>query len=122
MKQILNSDSAPSPVGPYSVAIKTGNLIFLSGQIAPDAEGSNLYESQTDKILSNIESILKSFDLSLKNVVKTTIFLTDLNEFSNVNAVYGRYFSEKPPARSCVEVSSLPKAALVEIEAIVDCD
>lgn len=121
MKQILSSDNAPVPVGPYSMAVKTGNLIFLSGQIAPDAEGSNLYESQTDKILSNIKGILESFDLSLENIVKTTIFLTDLSEFSNLNAVYGRYFPEKPPARSCVEVSLLPKGALVEIEAIVDC-
>ncbi len=121
MKQILNLDGV-CVAGPYSVAVKSGGLIFLSGQIAPDAKGENLYEAQTDKILSNMEDILESLGLSLKNVIKTTIFVTEMNEFSNLNRVYGKYFSDQPPARSCVEVSSLPKGALVEIDAIISCD
>lgn len=120
MKTILTSKAAPSAAGPYSVAVKTGSLIFLSGQIAPDATGPNPTAAQTYKILENIKEILMSFELSMSNIVKTTIYLTDLSQFATVNEIYGSFFQSDYPARSCVEVSRLPKDAMVEIEAIID--
>jgi len=120
MSEILYSDKAPAPAGPYSLAVKTGNLIFLSGQIAPEATGENKHTAQTKKILENIRNILESFGLSMENVIKTTLYVRDLSQFSNINTVYAEYFQSKPPARSCVEVTALPKGALVEIELVAE--
>ncbi|MCB1196362.1 Rid family detoxifying hydrolase [bacterium] len=119
MKEIMHSTYAHTPVGPYSLAVKAGSLIFMSGQIAPAATGANLYEAQTRAILNTIQSILHSWQLTMDNILKATIFLTDMNQFSVVNDVYASFFPTTPPARSCVEVSSLPKDSKVEIEVIV---
>ena len=121
MKEILNRKNAPLPIGPYSVAVGFGNLIFISGQIPLDLEG-NLTEGgikeQTNKVLSNIKLILEDNGSSLDNVIKTTVFLKDMNDFTAMNEEYAKYFSVNPPARSTVEVSKLPKNVLVEIETI----
>lgn len=121
MKEILNRKNAPSPIGPYSVAVGFGNMIFISGQIALDLEG-NLTEGgikeQTNKVLSNIKSILEDNGSSLEQVIKTTVFLKDMNEFTAMNEEYAKYFTVNPPARSTVEVSRLPKDVLIEIETI----
>ncbi|RJP58874.1 MAG: reactive intermediate/imine deaminase [Candidatus Auribacter fodinae] len=122
MKTILTSDCAPKPAGPYSVAVKTGNLIFVSGQIAPDATGDNPVSTQTERILSNLKILVESYGLTLGHVVKTTIFLTDINQFDTMNSIYSKYFRSNPPARSCVEVSRLPKGALVEVEVILSAE
>jgi len=120
MSEILYSDKSPAPVGPYSLAVRTGNLIFLSGQIAPDIRGDNIYCAQAKQILENIKNILESFGLTMRNVVKTTLYIKDLSQFANINEIYSGYFPINPPARSCVEVSALPKDALVEIEIIAE--
>ena len=121
MKEILNRKNAPSPIGPYSVAVGFGNMIFISGQIALDLEG-NLTEGgikeQTSKVLSNIKSILEDNGSSLEKVIKTTVFLKDMNDFTAMNGEYAKYFTANPPARSTVEVSRLPKDVLIEIETI----
>lgn len=121
MKEILTLKNAPSPIGPYSVAVGFGNMIFISGQIALDLEG-NLTEGgireQINKVLSNIKSILEDNRSSLEQVIKTTVFLKDMNDFTAMNEEYAKYFTANPPARSTVEVSRLPKDVLVEIETI----
>ena len=121
MKEILNRKNIPSPIGPYSVAVGFGNMIFISGQIALDLEG-NLTEGgikeQTSKVLSNIKSILEDNGSSLEKVIKTTVFLKDMNDFTAMNGEYAKYFTANPPARSTVEVSRLPKDVLIEIETI----
>ncbi|MCQ2560084.1 MAG: RidA family protein, partial [Clostridia bacterium] len=113
-------------VGPYSQAIQKGNLIFLSGQIPLLPETGKLIEGdiqvQTAQCLKNLEAVLKAAGLGLNHIVKTTVFLTDLQSFALVNETYGQFFTQNPPARSCVEVSALPKGALLEIEAIACCD
>ena len=119
MKEILLSHNAPVPVGPYSLGTKVGNLIFLSGQIAPTVQGHTPFATQTNAILTNIKNILESFDLTMEHIIKTTIFLTDMNQFDQVNTAYATHFPSHPPARSCVAVRDLPKNSLVEIEAIV---
>ncbi len=122
MKTIIKTEAAPAAVGAYSQGISTGDLYFFSGQIPLCADGSSKCEAdiitQTEQVLFNIGELLKSVGLSYKNIVKTTIFLTDINNFAAVNEVYSKYFSENPPARSCVAVSALPKGAAVEIECI----
>ena len=122
MKNVVFSEKAPAAVGPYSHAIDCGNLVFLSGQVplVPEtgllAEGG--IEAQTRQMFANIKAVLNSCGLSFENVVKTTVFLTDLGDFNTVNAIYAEYFPENPPARSCVQVAALPKGALVECEVI----
>ena len=121
-KEIILSEKAPTAIGPYSPALKVGNLIFASGQIPVDPEtgemiGGNI-EAKTKMVLENLKAVLEPYSIGLENVVKTTIFLKDMNNFVRVNKVYGEYFKEKFPARSCVEVSRLPKDAEIEIEAI----
>lgn len=118
--------SAPAPIGPYSQAIKTHNgMVFVSGQIALDPASGNLVgpdaAAQTRQIMAHLEAILEAAGSSLARVVKTTIFLTDLADFSAVNEVYGQAFPFAPPARSTVQVAALPKGAKVEIEAIATC-
>ncbi|MDO8497773.1 MAG: RidA family protein [bacterium] len=116
----IHTDKAPKTVGPYSQAIEAEGLIFCSGQIGLDSKG-NLFEGtipQLNQIMRNIEEVLKAAGSSLSKVIKTTIFLKNISEFQQVNEAYGTYFSTHKPARSTVEVSNLPKGALIEIEAI----
>ncbi|BAU63589.1 endoribonuclease L-PSP [Stanieria sp. NIES-3757] len=124
-KKIIRTQNAPAPVGPYNQAIATsGQMIFVAGQIALDPQtgeivGSGDVAKQTQQVMSNIEAILKEAGANWENVVKTSVFLTDLGNFGTVNQVYGQYFDEATaPARACVEVSRLPKDVLVEIECI----
>lgn len=123
MKEIVKTEKAPAAIGPYSQAVKAGGFMFLSGQIALDPKTMEISEEgciacQLEQIMSNIKSILDSQGLDFSDIVKTTVFITDLHDFAHVNEVFKKYFPEDAPARSCVEVSSLPKDALVEIEAI----
>ena len=124
-KDIILSKKAPAAVGPYSPALKVGNLIFASGQIPIDPKTGEMIEgnieAKTRIILENLKAVLEPYSIGLENVVKTTIFLKNMNNFSRVNKVYGEYFKEKFPARSCVEVSRLPKDADIEIEAVAFC-
>jgi len=121
MKEIIVTKDAPAALGPYNAGIITDSFIFTSGQIGIDPATSKLLEgveAQAKQALKNVESILKAGGCSLKNVVKTTVFVTDLANFAAVNAIYGEAFDSNFPARSCVEVSKLPGGALVEVEAI----
>ncbi|GAB1253767.1 RidA family protein [Desulfovibrio falkowii] len=121
-KEVISTDKAPAAVGPYSQAIKTGNLIFLSGQVPIDPATGKLVEgdaaAQAIQCCKNVLAILESQGLTTANVVKTTVFITDIKTFGAVNEVYQQYFSAPCPARSCVEVSALPLGAKVEIESI----
>jgi 2-iminobutanoate/2-iminopropanoate deaminase len=121
-KVAVMSPQAPAPVGPYSQAIRSGNFLFCSGQIPIDPARGKLVvgaiEEQTEQVMRNIGAVLAAAGASFKDVVKTTIFLTDLANFSRLNSVYERYFDATPPARSTVEVEALPLGALVEIEVI----
>ena len=124
-KQIIRTNNAPAPVGPYNQAIATsGQMIFVAGQIPLDPQtgeivGSGDISEQTKQVMANIEAILTEADANWENVVKTSVFLSDLANFAPMNQVYAQYFSEATaPARACVEVSRLPKDVLVEIECI----
>lgn len=121
-KQILHSDAAPAAIGPYSQGVIAGDLAFLSGMLGIDPATGALVGAtaaeQTEQICKNIAALLQAGGMGPENVVKTTVFLKDLNEFAAVNAVYAKLFSAQPPARSCVEVGRLPKDALVEIECV----
>jgi len=118
----INTSDAPAPVGPYSQAVRAGELIFVSGQIALNAATGKLeqdsIELETDVVLKNIQAILHEAGVGLNRVVKTSIFLTSMDTFGTVNQVYSRYFESNPPARETVEVSKLPKGARVEISCI----
>jgi 2-iminobutanoate/2-iminopropanoate deaminase len=122
MKDIVTTDRGPKPIGPYSQAIKANGFLFLSGQVALDPKSGEMTGSdirqQTERVLENIKGILEAAGSNLHHVVKTTVFLKDMNEFPAMNEVYGRYFSAAPPARSTVQVERLPKDALVEIEVV----
>ncbi|GHT25826.1 reactive intermediate/imine deaminase [Bacteroidia bacterium] len=122
MKQAISSKNAPAAIGPYSQAIKTGNLVFCSGQLGLDpATGTFVAGSvveQTEQAFKNINAVLAEAGLTLANVVKTTVFLADITDFAAMNEVYGKHFSEPFPARSAVAVKTLPKNGLVEIEVI----
>jgi len=122
VKEVITSRAAPKAVGPYSQAIKAGNILFLSGQLPLDPQTGNIVpgniEAQTRQSIENIKSILASASTSLSNVVKTTVFLENIEHFPEMNLVYQEYFNVDAPARSTVEVSRLPKDALIEIEAI----
>ncbi|AEG58319.1 RidA family protein [Desulforamulus ruminis] len=122
-KVIISTDKAPAAVGPYSQAVKVGNLLFISGQIPIDPATGNIVEGgvqdQTKQSIKNIQAICEAAGASLKDVVKTSVFVKDMNQFAKVNETYGEFFKEDAPARACVEVVRLPKDALVEIEAIV---
>lgn len=122
MRDIVITDRGPRPIGPYSQGIKSGGFIFLSGQVALDPKSGELtggdIRQQTERTLNNIKAILEAAGANLHHVVKTTVFLKDLNDFAAMNEVYSRYFTTAPPARSTVQVARLPKDALVEIEVI----
>lgn len=121
-KKIIQTDKAPKPVGPYSQAVQFGNLMFCSGQISIDPKTNEVFlgpvKEQAELVMKNIEAVLTHAGLSFKNIIKTNIFLTNMNDFPVVNEVYGRYFSENPPARSTIAVAALPKGVNVEIEII----
>jgi 2-iminobutanoate/2-iminopropanoate deaminase len=122
MKKIIATTSAPAAVGPYSQAVRVGNFVFCSGQIPLDPATQQIVAgditAQTKRVLENVTAVLQAEGLSFENIVKTTIFLTNLGDFQTVNEIYGSYFKSEPPARSTVEVSALPKGAAVEIEVI----
>lgn len=124
-KEIILSKKAPAVVGPYSPALKVGNLIFASGQIPINPKTGKMIEgdieAKTRRVLENLKAVLEPYSIELENVVKTTVFLKDMNNYARVNKIYGEYFKEKFPARSCIEVSHLPKDADIEIEAIAFC-
>ncbi|MEZ4887453.1 MAG: RidA family protein [Chitinophagales bacterium] len=122
-KNIVSTNQAPAPVGPYSQAVWAGNLLFLSGQIAIDPASGTLVldniEAETHQVMKNIEAMLTAANLTFENIVKTSIFLSDMNDFNSVNIVYGSYFNaDTAPARECVEVAKLPKGVNVEISVI----
>ncbi|WP_055667769.1 RidA family protein [Desnuesiella massiliensis] len=120
-KTVISTQGAPGAIGPYSQAIKVGNLVFTSGQLPINASTGVLVEDikeATKTSLENVKAILEEAGTSLDKVVKTLVFLKDMNDFAAVNEVYASYFTENPPARSCVEVARLPKDAKVEIEVI----
>lgn len=123
MKQIVRSNKAPAAIGPYSQAVKIGGFLFLSGQIPIDPYTGEIISgditAQTERVMQNIRGILDDSEATIINVVKTTVFLTDMNDFAEMNEVYSRYFMQEPPARSTVQVSRLPKDVKIEIEAIV---
>jgi 2-iminobutanoate/2-iminopropanoate deaminase len=126
MKKVIKTDKAPAAIGPYSQAIEIEagkKLVFLSGQIALDSSTGQIVaggvEAETMQVMKNIEAILKEIGATFENVLKTTIFLKDFNDFATVNQLYGSHFRQNPPARSTVEVARLPKDAKIEIECIV---
>lgn len=122
MKDVICTAEAPQAIGPYSQAIKANGMIFSSGQIALDPQTQQPVEgdilAQTERVLKNLEAILVAAGSSLQKVVKTTVYLKDMNEFGQMNEVYGRFFKDNPPARSTVEVARLPKDRRVEIDVI----
>jgi 2-iminobutanoate/2-iminopropanoate deaminase len=122
MKEIISTVKAPAAIGPYSQAIKLGNMIYTSGMIPLVPETMQIVEGgvqqQTKQVLENLKALLESAGTGLGNVIKTTVFIKDMNEFPKINEIYAEYFSSKQPARSCVEVARLPKDVLVEIEVI----
>jgi 2-iminobutanoate/2-iminopropanoate deaminase len=121
-KRVIQTEKAPKAIGPYSQAIQAGNFLFLSGQIPLDPASGELVKGdireQTRRVLENLKGVLESQDLGMGDVVKVTIFLKDMGNFSQVNEVYGTYFPSSPPARSTVEVARLPRDVDIEIEAI----
>lgn len=121
-KQAISTENAPAAVGPYSQAIISGDLIFLSGQVPLDPASGKIVsddiEEQTAQVCKNLTAVLASQGLDLSDVVKTTVFITDISQFAKINAVYKQYFPEPCPARSCVEVAALPLGAGIEIEAV----
>ena len=120
MKQAISTKKAPAAIGPYSQAIQAGNLVYTSGQIpinpATGEFAKGGIKEQTRQSLTNVKAILDEAGLSMSNVVKTTVFMADMNDFADMNAVYAEFFTEPYPARSAVAVKTLPKGALVEIE------
>ena len=122
MKTIINSKNAPSPIGPYSQAVLSGNTLFASGQIAINPKTGELnmdsIEVETEQVMQNIEAVLQEANMTFENIVKCSIFLSNMDSFSRVNGVYGKYFPTNPPARETVEVSCLPKSVNVEISFI----
>ncbi|WP_457639700.1 RidA family protein [Persephonella sp.] len=120
--QMIETDKAPKAIGPYSQAVKYENFLFISGQIAIDPQTQQFtggtVEEQTELIMKNIGAILEEAGLNYNHIIKTTIYLKNIEDFQKVNEVYGRFFVEHKPARATVEVSNLPKGALVEIEAV----
>ena len=125
MKKIIKTSNAPKPIGPYNQAIITNNLLFISGQVAFDPKTDTLVldniENETKQVMENLKAILESVNATFENVVKTTIFLSDMDNFTKVNGVYGSYFNEDTaPARETVEVAGLPKDVNVEISMIAE--
>ncbi len=121
-RDVIHTDSAPKAIGPYSQAIRAGDFIYAAGQTPIDPATGNLVEgeieTQTRRVLDNIKAVLAAAGSGLDKVVKTTVFMTNLGDFARMNAVYAEYFPATPPARSTVQVSALPKGAMVEIECV----
>jgi 2-iminobutanoate/2-iminopropanoate deaminase len=121
-KKIIATSKAPAAIGPYSQAIRIGDFLYTSGQISLDPETMEMItgdiEVETEKVLKNIEAILKADGLNLNNIIKTTVYLTDLSEFARMNQVYEKFFADTKPARACVQVAALPKGAKIEIDAV----
>ena len=121
-KTIIKPAKSPAAVGPYNHAVKVGDLLFCAGQIPIDPKDGNLIEgdikAQTQRVLENVKAILEDQKLSFQNVVKSTVFMTNLGDFSGMNEIYAKYFTENHPARSTIQVAALPKGASVEIEVI----
>lgn len=121
MRQILNTEKAPKAIGPYVQGIKRGDIVITSGQLGIDTETGKLaegIEAQTHASIRNLQNILKEADMTLANIVKTTVFVQNLDDFTKVNEIYASYFAGIYPARSCVEVAKLPMGGLIEIECI----
>jgi|TARA_R100000501_G_C2568239_1_gene76122 2-iminobutanoate/2-iminopropanoate deaminase len=123
MKKIIKTDKAPAPIGPYNQAVLTGNMLYISGQIALNPETNELeteeLQKETKRVMENLKAILNEAEMDFENVIKTSIFISDMNNFAKINEVYGSYFdAETAPARETVEVANLPKFVNVEISAI----
>lgn len=122
MKKIISTKEAPTAIGPYSQAVRVGSTVYCAGQIPLDPKSGQIVPgdigAQTRRVLENIAAVLRAESLAFENIVKTTIFLTNLSDFQTVNEIYGSYFKKEPPARSTVQVPALPKGASVEIEVI----
>ncbi len=123
MKKVISTPDAPQAIGPYSQAIKAGNMVFISGQIPLDPKTGELVgghiAEQTEQVMKNLEAILSAAGCNFQNVVKTTCLLSDIANFKTMNEIYGRYFPNNPPARAAFAVKDLPLGALIEIEAVV---
>ncbi|MDI9441816.1 MAG: RidA family protein [Firmicutes bacterium] len=126
MRQIVHTDGAPAAVGPYSQAVKAGNLLFISGQLGVDMNTGEIayhsFENQVTQVLKNLDSIARAGGSSLSQAVKVTVYLTDMADFEAMNRIYAEFFPTDPPARVCVAVSGLPKGVAVEMDAICICD
>ena len=123
-KEIIFTENAPKPIGPYSQAVKAGNLVFLSGQIAIDPKSGKIvegFEAQARLVLENVKAVLEAAGSSIDKVIKANIYLVDLGKFGEFNSIYAEYFGESKPARACVEVSRLPKEVEVEMEVVAIC-
>jgi len=122
MRDVILTDRGPKPIGPYSQAIRANGFLYVSGQVGLDPKSGEMtgpdIQQQTQRTLENVKGILEAAGLNLHHVVKTTVFLKDMNDFAAMNEVYAKYFTSAPPARSTVQVARLPKDALVEIEVI----
>jgi 2-iminobutanoate/2-iminopropanoate deaminase len=123
-KEVISTPNAPAAIGPYSQAVRTGNLIFVSGQIPLDAATDQLVRgdigTQTQQVLENVAAVLEAAGSSLAEVVKTTVYLRDLGEFGGMNEIYGRFFPRNPPARATVQVARLPRDAAIEIDVVAE--
>ena len=123
MKSKISTNAAPAAIGPYSQAITVGNMLFTSGQIPINPATGDIpegVEAQAEQALTNVKNLIEAAGGSIENVVKTTVFIKDMNDFAKINEVYAKYFTEPYPARSCVEVARLPKDVLLEVETIVE--
>ena len=122
MKEIIATENAPQAIGPYSQAVRVANMVFASGQIPLDPATKEFVAGgiaeQTEQVLKNLKAVFAAADIEMDQIVKTTVFLADMNDFTAMNEVYGKYFPENPPARATVQAARLPKDAKVEIEAI----
>jgi 2-iminobutanoate/2-iminopropanoate deaminase len=122
MKDIVLTDRGPKPIGPYSQAVKSNGFVFVSGQVALDPKTGEFVgtdvRTQTERVMENLKGILEAAGASFNHVVKTTVYLKDMNDFSAMNEVYAKYFTAAPPARSTVQAARLPKDALVEIDVV----
>lgn len=122
MEQV-STNKAPAAIGPYSQAIKTGNLLFTSGQIPLNPETSEIpegVEAQAEQAFTNVKNLIEASGASIDNTIKTVVFIQNMDDFAKINEIYAKYFTEPYPARSCVEVAKLPKGVLLEVEAIVE--
>ncbi|HEX7674991.1 MAG TPA: RidA family protein [Bdellovibrio sp.] len=122
MKKVIHTDNAPKAVGPYSQAIQMGDFLFCSGQISIDPKTNEVFtgdiKTQTEMVMKNVEAVLTAANMNFSNIIKTTIFITNMADFATVNEIYAKSFKEAPPARSTVAVAALPKGVNVEIEVV----